>query len=239
MFDGKRWAEVPAVLDGLGALLVAAGGRAPGPGTRVLDSCCGPGRHSLELARRGCRVTGVDLTLPYLEAAPESAAGEGLEIEFVQADVRGFVRPRAFDLALNLFTSFGYFATEAEDLAYLSQLRASLAPGGFLALEVIGKETCARDLVEGEWFERDGILACTDYAIEGAWEYLVNRWIIVEEGRRFERSFRQRLYSAKELGWALARAGFAGSPRFHGGVDGRPYDGGASSLLVLVGATDG
>jgi len=239
MFDEKRWAEVPAVIDGIDARLVAAGARGVGPGLRVLDSCCGPGRHALELARRGCAVTGVDLSASYLEAARESARADGLEIEFVEADIRDFERPASFDLALNLFTSFGYFATAEEDVAALRRLRASLAPGGALVLETIGKETAARDFTEGEWFERGGDLVCTSYAIEGDWEYLRNTWTVVRGGKRFDRGFRQRLYSAVELRGALREAGFGGEIGFFGKIDGSPYGPAADSLVVLAMATPG
>ena len=88
-------------------------------GAAVLDLCCGPGRHVLEFARRGFQVTGVDRTEKYIETARAAAISEGLAVELVQRDMRKFQRQQAFDLALNLFSSFGYFADEAEDLQVL------------------------------------------------------------------------------------------------------------------------
>lgn len=61
-------------------------------GDKVLDQCCGIGRHSLELARRGYEVTGVDLCRGYLEKAREEAEKEGLNVEFVREDMREFER---------------------------------------------------------------------------------------------------------------------------------------------------
>ena len=75
-------------------------------GAAVLDLCCGPGRHALEFARRGFRVTGVDRTARYLATARAAETREGLTVEFVQEDMRHFHRPAAFDLALNLFAQF-------------------------------------------------------------------------------------------------------------------------------------
>jgi len=54
----------------------------------VLELACGPGRHALEFARRGYRVTGVDRTARYLETAREKAGEEGLDVEWVEADMR-------------------------------------------------------------------------------------------------------------------------------------------------------
>ncbi len=229
MFDGKRWAETPGVVDAIEGL---AGTK---PGDAVLDACCGPGRHSLEFARRGYRVTGVDLTDSYLEAARESARDEGLRIEFLLADMREFRRPGAFGLVVNLFNSFGYFADPEEDLGMLRNIRESLKPGGRLVLEMLGKETAVRDFTEGEWFERDGWTVLTEYSAAGAWEGLRNRWILIRGAERIERSFVQRLYSGTELAALLTRAGF-GDVRILGSLKGAPYDRKAESLVALAAA---
>ncbi len=96
----RRRVGAPAEIDRLLALLEVPSGAA------VLDLCCGPGRHAIELARRGQRVTGVDMTPSYLEAAAKAATAEGLDIELVEGDMRTFERPLAFDLVLNLGRSF-------------------------------------------------------------------------------------------------------------------------------------
>lgn len=94
VFREQMWANVPLELDGVISLLKIS------PRARVLDLCCGPGRHSLELARRGFKVTGVDRTKLYLDEAQRQAEAEGLKIEFVQDDMRAFCRPSTFDAAI-------------------------------------------------------------------------------------------------------------------------------------------
>lgn len=231
LFDEKRWAEAPAVVD---AILALAGLKDEDPaGLAVLDLCCGPGRHALEFSRRGYPVCGVDITAPYLEAARESALAEGLTAEFVQADARAFSRPGAFALALNLFTSFGYFDDPADDEAILARLHECLAPQGILVMEMVGKETAARDFIEGEWFERDGKLVLTEFSVEGAWEGLKNRWIIQDGPRRFDRSWVQRLYAASELKALLYKVGYS-QVRVCGSFDGQAYDQSAHSLVALA-----
>jgi 2-polyprenyl-3-methyl-5-hydroxy-6-metoxy-1,4-benzoquinol methylase len=107
MFDDQRWAEVPEVADGVSrlarlklygdeALRLSPGSRGP----RVLDLCCGFGRITLELARRGFEAAGVDITEAYLRCAREDAAFENLEIEFIHADGRTVRRPGFVDLAV-------------------------------------------------------------------------------------------------------------------------------------------
>ncbi len=80
------------------------------PERRILDVCCGYGRHTLELARRGYRhVVGVDLSRPLLAQARRTARAEGLRVDFRLADMRRLPFRGSFDVGLNLFTSFGYF----------------------------------------------------------------------------------------------------------------------------------
>ncbi|MHC4730002.1 MAG: SAM-dependent methyltransferase, partial [Planctomycetota bacterium] len=105
MFDRARWEQTPEEVDGLVALLGLA------PGAHVLDLGCGPGRHSLELRRRGFSVTGVDLHAPYLEQARR----EDAEVEWVHGDMREFCREGVFDAAVNLYSSFGYFEDQEDD----------------------------------------------------------------------------------------------------------------------------
>jgi SAM-dependent methyltransferase len=226
MFDEERWAEVPAVVDAIEALV------RPTPGAAVLDACCGPGRHSLELASRGYEVTGVDITDAYLDAARESATGLD-KVRFLHVDIRELDMPASFDLAINLYTSFGYFSDSAADLAALRRLRAALKEGGALLLETTGKETAVRDFTAGECFERGGWNVRTEFSVDGAWEGLRNRWILSRDGRTVDRSFVIRLYSGTELRAALLDAGFA-EVRIFGGLDGSPYDEAAKSLVALA-----
>ncbi len=224
MFDEPRWAEVPSAIDAIERLVGLE------PGSAVLDSCCGPGRHSIELASRGYRVTGIDITEAYLEAARESAGGDA---RFIRADVREYSPGASFDLALNLYTSFGYFADPADDLVALRRLRACLRPGGALVLETTGKETAARDFTAGESFERGGWGVRTEYSVVGAWEGLRNRWILERGDEIVDREFVLRLYSGTEMRAALLAAGFR-SARILGSLDGGPYDQSATGLVALA-----
>lgn len=227
MFDEDRWAEVPAVVDGLTRLCSIP------PGARVLDLCCGMGRIAVELALRGHPVTGVDLTTSYLEAARESAASEDVEIEFLHGDVRRFSRPKTFDLALNLYTSFGYFSDPGDDLRLAQVALESLKSGGAFVIETLGKEVAVREFTEGEWFDRGGYTVLTEYSVVDAWAALRNRWIILRGADRFERSFDQRLYAGTELRSLLLEAGFS-SVELFGDWDGHPYDQKARVLIAIA-----
>ena len=237
MFDDNRWAEVAQVTGGIASLagLDMAGdpasvGKAKKP--RVLDLCCGFGRITLELARRGFAAAGVDITAAYLNAAREDAAHEGLDIEFVQDDVRSFRRKNAFDAAINLYNSFGFFQKADDDLLFLKNAHYSLRAGGSLIIDVLGKEIAIRDYTEAEWFERAGFVVLTESMPVDSWGSIWNRWILLKDGDRREKVFIQRLYAASELRALLLTAGFS-AVELYGGWDKRPYDQDADTLIAV------
>lgn len=204
------------------------------PGTEVLDLCCGIGRHSLELARRGYRVTGVDRTAAYLQTARDRADAEGLSVEWVQADMREFVRPEAYAAALNVYTSFGFFEDPAEDRRVLENLLCSLKPGGRLLLDVMGKEVLARIFIPRDWQElSDGSLFLQQREVSRDWTWMENRWILIKEGQRHEYAVNHRVYDGSGLRDLLLDVGFE-AVRLHGDLGGAPYDRAARRLVAVA-----
>src|SRR5580658_10190561 len=104
------------------------------PGSRVLDNPCGNGRHSLELAARGYRVTGIDLATQFIAEAKGAAAGAGLEVEFLERDMRAIDAAGNFDGAFCFGNSFGYMDHEG-NCAFLAAVSRFLKPGARFALE--------------------------------------------------------------------------------------------------------
>ena len=217
MFDDTHWAEVPAVTDAVTHLSQfnlygethSGSWKEPLESPpKVLDLCCGLGRISAELARMGFCVTGVDITESFLKAAKEDAKYENLNIEYIQADAREFIRPDYFDTVVNLYISFGYFKEKKDDLKVLQNVYKSLKKDGTFIIETLGKETASRDFIEAEWFERAGGFMLTEYESLDSWTFLKNRWILIKNGKVMEKTFVQRLYSASELKDILTEAGF-------------------------------
>jgi SAM-dependent methyltransferase len=228
MFTEGHWQAAPAEIDSILSLLEIE------PGARILDLPCGVGRHSLELARRGFRVTGVDRTQAYLSLACEKAAAEGLELEFVQADMREFVRPSRFDAAINLYTSFGYFKDQAEDKRVAANLGRSLKPGGTLVMEMMGKEVLARIFQRSDWQELpDGTLFLQERQVSDSWNWIDNRWIVIKDGQRRDFLIGHRLYEGMGLRALLLEAGFE-SVLLYGGLGCEPYDTSARRLVAVA-----
>lgn len=227
IFDDERWAEAEHVADALVRLLRLEQGQ------RLLDAGCGVGRIAVPLARRGIKVTGVDVSPSMLGAARESAASEGLDIEFVEGDIRGFGRAGEFDAAICVYTSFGYCAEKEGDLEILAAIARSLKPGGRLCLEFLGKEIAREGFVPEERYQSCGRVVHSEYGVVGDWEALAHRWVYFGPDGVKTCSWNQRLYSAEETRAALLYAGFA-EVSIDGGFEGEPYGPGARTLAATA-----
>lgn len=200
----------------------------------VLDLCCGPGRHSIEFAKLGFHVTGVDLTDHLLRRARERASAEQVQVEWIQGDMRQFARHQSFDLAVNLFTSFGYFKEEADELRVLKNLHDSLRPGGRLVMEMLGKEILARLYQPAHWNELpDGAVMVSHPSVSDDWTRVENRWLLIRDGMTREATFSHFVYSGRELRDRLLTAGFA-EVTLYGGLDGTPYGVSAARLVAVA-----
>ncbi len=203
-------------------------------GRRVLDLCCGPGRYAVPLAKRGYAVTGVDRTRYLLDKARARARAARVGVEWVRSDMRDFVRPDSFDLALSIFTSFGYFDDERDDLTVLGNILESLRPGGACVIDVGGKEWLSNV------FEPTGSTPFPDGAIlferreaVDDWTRLWNEWVLVRNGRVRRFTLHLRIYSGQELRERMERVGFT-DVKLYGGLDGRAF-GRTARRLVAVG----
>jgi SAM-dependent methyltransferase len=203
------------------------------PGARILDLACGHGRHALELARRGFRVTGLDLSEPSLAEARETAAAAGVKLELVHGDMRELPWEREFDAVLNLFTAFGYFADRADDERVLAQVERALRPGGSFLLDVVSLFVLARGFQPRHWEELDDGRTMLD---DRTYDQLTGRsnvtWTFVGPGgARSELRHSLRIYTLPELHAMLASAGLDVAETW-GGYDAEPYGFVSRRLIV-------
>lgn len=227
MFYDERFAATPDEATRILALTQCGGGS-------VLDLCCGPGRHSVELALRGFKVTGVDRSQFLLERAREHAAKSSASVEWVKQDMRDFVRPASFDLALSLFTSFGYFEDEQDDLCVLRNIHQSLKENGVLIMEMLGKERLAHVWKDTMCTElADGSLIFQRPQIRDDWTRIRSEWTLVKDGRARSFTFEHTVYSGRELKDRLLNCGFKQVQLF-GDQQGSPYGLDVQRLIAVA-----
>lgn len=180
---------------------------------RILDLCCGQGRHALELARRGFRhVTGVDRSRYLIRLARKRARAGGFPVAFHEGDARRFrAKGSSFHCVLILGNSFGYFEQKDDDDALLRSVLRLLAPNGVLVLDVADGEWLRQNFEPRSWEWIDQVhFVCRERSLSHEGERIVSREVIVhaERGVIADQFYAERLYSAEQLSALLERTGF-------------------------------
>lgn len=198
----------------------------------MLDLACGPGRYAIPFAKAGFIVTGVDRTRFLLEKARDRAADAN--VEWLEQDMREFVRPCAFDLVINVFTSFGYFDDPADNQRVLENVYASLKPGGTFVFDHIGKELlAARYQPTRSESLPDGAVLIHRTTVIDDWSRIDSEWILLEGNRASNYRIRHWLYSGREIRELLANVGFA-DISLYGTFEGTPYGPQGQRLIAVA-----
>ena len=184
-----------------------------GAGDRILDLCCGQGRHSIELARRGfTSVVGLDRSRYLVRLARKRAERSGVSVTFKEGDARKFRLPEAsFDGVALLGNSFGYFEREEDDLAVLRSVRHVLKPNGSLFMDLTDGAWMREhfDPRSWEWVDQDHFV-CRERALAKDNKRLITREVVThaERGVIADQFYAERLYSEQEIADLLDRVGF-------------------------------
>lgn len=188
LYKNRDFSEAELFIDKLIQLIE------PAKACRVLDLACGKGRHSIYLNKKGFDVTGIDLSEKSISCAKTS---ENETLHFYMHDMRKLFRTNYFDVVLNLFTSFGYFEQERDDMATINAVYKSLKPNGTFVMDFMNSKKVIQQLSCRETKTIDGI----DFKISKTFE---NHFIV----KKIEFSDKEKNYSFEERVKALTLADF-------------------------------
>lgn len=201
------------------------------PGSRVLDAPCGHGRHAVELAARGCRVTGVDISPGLLAAAEEAAAARAVTVAWHRMDMRELPWRAEFDAAFCAGGSFGFF-DRAGDSRFLAALGRALRPGASFVLDA---SKVAESLLPAfrERYEAD--TGGVHFEAENRYDFergrIENRYTITQGDRTETKLASHRIDTVVQVLEMLRSAGL--EPVSLCSTDGSPYRLGAPQLFVV------
>lgn len=201
------------------------------PGSRVLDVACGSGRHAIALARRGVRVTGLDVSAEAIQYARSAAAEHGLPIDLRVGDMRHLPADGTADAAICMGNAFGYL-----DHAGTERFLADLA--GLVGSVVLDYGFVAESLLPGLVLEEEPMtLGGIEATQVNEYDVARSRWLTAFTFRRGDAVHRgtsvQHVYTAAEVGRLVSAAGFTEQHRF-GDPDGSPFRLGSPRLLLVA-----
>ena len=202
------------------------------PGSRFLDVPCGNGRHAIELARRGYRVTGIDLSDEFLEAARAASSGvDGLE--WLKGDMRDLNPPGRFSGAYCFGNSFGYL-DYAEAKAFLKAVAGALEPGSRFVIDTgVTAENIQAVLQTRRWHRTGDLVVLSEARYVAKESRLDIDYTFIESGRIETRSSSSYLMTVAELTRLLSGAGFD-VVSLAGGLAGEPFDLGPHGLILTA-----
>jgi SAM-dependent methyltransferase len=205
-------------------------------GEAVLDLCCGQGRHAVELARRGYDVCGLDLSAEYLRLTEASAAEAGVQVETIEADMRGIPFEARFDAVINMYSSFGYLETEDEDAKVLDAIARCLKPGGRALLDLLNREWVVHNNGPADWHDGpDGTLYLEQRVLDlaASRNHATFTAVAPDGTRRDLGGHHIRLYTLREIIGALTTAGLQHETVL-GGYEGEEYSPNTRRMIVIA-----
>lgn len=200
-------------------------------GVSVLDLACGHGRIANPLAVRGCSVVGLDVTSAFLDEARRDAAQQGLEVEYVDGDMRSLPWINCFDRILSWFTAYGYFDDDS-NRAVLAQAYRALKPGGKLLVEINNRDYILQHYQHATVLERDGSFMIDRMRYDVASGRNHTERIIIRDGRVRRMRFFVRMLSYTELSTWLHQAGYRRVAGYD--QDGQELAAGSRRVIVIA-----
>ena len=208
------------------------------PDQRVLDLCCGQGRHSIALAKTGLDVTGVDLSEEMLAIATSEADKAGVTLNLRRADMRQLPVDfeHRFDAIINMFSSFGYLESEEDDQQVLHQAAKVLKPGGRLMMDLLNREWVIINNEKFDWHQHeDGrvVLEHRDLNLAQSINHLTYTEILPDGTRRIMSDLNMRLYTLTEMIKMLDTAGLT-LQNVYGGFRGEDYTVNTRRMILVA-----
>ncbi|WP_128893698.1 class I SAM-dependent methyltransferase [Longirhabdus pacifica] len=200
-------------------------------GATILDLCCGMGRHALALHHFGYKVTGIDLSEVLLDEARKLDVNH--DVEWVHGDMRQVPIRKQFDVVVNLFTSFGYFTEDEENMKVLLEIQRLLKYNGTFVIDFLNPQYVKENLVAASERKQSDMTILEERRIQ---DEAVHKVITILKSDQIKKQYNEhvKLYSLAQFENMFEKTDLKLS-NVYGDYDKSPYDQHVSKRMIMVG----
>jgi len=199
-------------------------------GSNILDMACGSGRHAIVFAKKGFKVTAIDISQRLISDAIQNASKVNVDIDFVLSNILEYTDSKKYHLAVNLFTSIGYFENDTDNFKVIEKAYNFLESGGYFVLDYFNTEYLSKNLVPTTVFSENGLRITQNRSIQ---KKRVRKDISIDKNGSVEKFYESvRLYSYVEIHNFLKAAGFIVDKEF-GDYHGKNFNVDTSPRLII------
>lgn len=200
-------------------------------GSKVLDICCGTGRHLIEFSKIGIKGVGIDFNKKYIKLANKNKVKD-INLKFLNIDARQIDFENEFDAAISIWTSFGYFS-DAENLNLLKKIHKSLKKNGKLLIDLENIYYLLNNLPKERWEKKESEFILERNQLNLRSSRLKTERIIINNKNKFEYVRDYRIYTLSELEIYSFEAGFK-LIKFYGGYEKEELNFSSKRLIVIL-----
>ena len=202
-------------------------------GAKVLDVPCGNGRLSLELAKRGFQLTGVDLATEFIDEARTTSQQAGVDVDWHHRDMRNLPWTDEFAGAFCFGNSFGYL-DDQDNADFLGSVARTLRPGARFIIDNGATAECLLPVLQAHrTLEVGGITLESDARYDHAQGRIFTDYTFIRDGKSDTRPASQRVYTYRELAGLLSQAGLEPVAAY-GSLNEEPFKLGAQRLFMVA-----
>ena len=198
------------------------------PGSAIADIACGRGRHSLYFNKKGYTVTGYDLSPNSIAYAKQYASPT---LNFVEHDMRERIKGASYDLVVNLFTSFGYFADEKNNYEAIAAMAAACSDDGYIVIDFMNTSKVLLDMVAKEIKVEDDIVFRISRTISN--NFIVKNIQFLDEGKKYNFEERVRVIHYEDFKRYFDHAGLM-LIETYGNYSLQPYNHETSERMIFI-----
>lgn len=202
------------------------------PQSKILDLCCGCGRYSIALAEQGYSVVGFDLSWDLLQCAVNEVKNRGFRIPFIRGDMRYLTFHEEFDVVLNMFTSFGYFSSDNDNLKTLNDIHRILKTKGWLVIDYINSNNVKNNFRPYDEIHNNGYRIIQERRIDHNLNLIIKKIVIKENGDERTYCEKVKLYTKQDFMSMMKHTGFS-VVQYAGNYDLKEYKPDSPRLIVI------